>query len=334
MASRAIFKRGLHDLSRAGVVASISLLSVLATVGAAPAQRSYPDKPIRIVVPYAAGSPIDVVGRKFLDIASGRFKVPVIVDNRTGGSGVLGATEVSRASADGYTLLLTVSDPLIASTVLMKDVAYDPLKDFTFISKTTVGYPVLTINARLGVHTMGELVAAARSKPLSYGSFGPGSFPQIYMNALRKAGGPAIEEIAYRSPPQATQAMLQGEVALGFLNPGLALASIQRGEIVALATIGDRRSTSLPEIPTFAEAGFVEPVLQTPLWVGLLGPKGLPQPIVEKILTTVQESLFDPATVRFLDSIGNVPVRQTPAEFEKQFRAEYSNVIPLIKGSP
>jgi tripartite-type tricarboxylate transporter receptor subunit TctC len=311
----------------------LAFASIVAfTAGESAAQEpGYPRKPIRWVVPYAAGSPLDINIRKFADVTQRKLNGTIVVDNKGGAGGVIGTTEVAKAAPDGYTFLATVGDPLIASTAVVKAVPYDPLRDFTFITKFSNGYTPLTIGAELKIETMAQLIEAAKKQPLTlkYASIGPGSFPQLIMEELNRMAGIKIQEIAYRSPPQAMQALLTSEVDIYFASPAQAQEYVAQGKGRLLAA--QSKSALFPNVPTYAEAGYNSTILNTPLWVGLLGPARMPHDLVDLTLTALKNAYAEEEVKAFFATTRTQIVLNTPEEFEREFRAENGAVIPLIK---
>jgi len=309
-------------------IACILGVSVAANEGAAQ-EPGYPRKPIHWIVPNAAGSPLDINIRKIASVVSRKMNATIVIENRVGASGVIGANEVARAAPDGYTFLATTADPLIASTAL-KAAPYDPNRDFSFITKIIAGNTPLAVRSDLKIKTLPELIAAAKTRPLTYASFGPGSFPQLTMEELNRVAGIKIGEVAYRSPPQAIQALLQGEVDISSLSPAQALEYTAQGKVFLLAS--PARSPLFPDMPSFADAGFNTTILNTRLWVGLLGPAGLPPRIADTMLAAIRSAFEEEELKAFFRATGSGIVINTPTEFEREFRTEHDAVVPFIKG--
>lgn len=318
---------------RSQVSVLAAALACLLTTGASRSQtqEAYPSKPIRWIIPYSAGSPIDVNARKLAEVVSRKLNQSIVIDNRAGASGVIGASAVARAAPDGYTFLVTVADPLIASTVLIKSLTYDPLKDFTFITKLTAGFPTLAVNPKLNVTTLAQLIAAAKVKPLTYSSFGPGSFPQIFMEELNRATGVKITEVPFRSPPESLQALLRGDVDAAFIGVIEAVQFGAEKEVIAVAGIGPAGGSLLPGVPTFVDAGVNSQILSRPVWVGILGPANLPQEVIDTMLKAIQAGLAEEDVQAFFRVVRNKSIGNSPADFETEFRQEFAAVIPLIQ---
>ena len=292
---------------------------------------SYPNRPIHIIVPYSPGSPTDIYARKIADVARRNIGAPIVIENKPGATGTLGATQIVRSTPDGYSLMITTSEPLIAGPALLKAVPYDPMRDFRFITKLYVSTPVLVVNASNGIRTLGQLIEQAKSRSITYGSFGPGSFHQISIEEFARQAGIVLREIPYRSPAQAAIAVLSNEVSLGYASQTQIVEQIKDGTIIPLAVVGSRRLPLLPEVPTFPEAGFNARTLQGAFWTGLVGPAGIPEHVVEKILGAFHGALRDPEIQRFFAQVGNPLVGNSPEQFDREIREEYARVVPLIR---
>jgi tripartite-type tricarboxylate transporter receptor subunit TctC len=292
----------------------------------------FPQKPVHVVIPYSPGSPSDITTRKVIDVAQKKLGVPIIPDNKPGASGTLGATQVARAAADGYTLLAAPGEALIAGAVLNETAPFDPVQDFSFITQLYAATPFLIANSARKIGTLRQLIDRAKTEEITFGSFGPGSFHQVTISEFMKRAGISLKEVTYRSPIQAMQALLSNEVALGYTSGVQAAELIKQGKINVLAVIGPERRPIFPDIPTFLEAGFDAPVLRTPLWVGIMGQKALPSSIVARLHDAFAEALRHPEITEFLLRIDNVPLGNTPEDFESKFRAEYTSMVPILKG--
>ena len=291
----------------------------------------YPSRPIHIIIPYSAGSPTDTYTRKIADVAQGHLGAPIVIENKPGASGVLGAAQLARSAPDGYSLMVTTSDPLIAGTVMIKSVPYNSMKDFRFVTKLYVSTPVFVINASTGISTLDALIRHAKLRPTTYGSFGPGSFHQLSIEEFARLAGIKLSEIPYRSPAQAALAVLSNEVSLGYIPAIQVLDYIREAKITALSVIGTRRLKLIPEVPTFSELGFNAYILRNAFWTGVVGPAGIPEDAVAKILDGFHRAMSDPEIKRFFAQVGNEIIANSPDEFDREIREEYGHVLPLIK---
>ncbi len=316
------------------ITASSSLsLGLVASRQLAWAQGVYPSKPIRIVVPSPAGSPVDAVARKLGEHIGKSLGGTVVIDNKPGALGTIGAAEVARAPADGHTFLFSTSSPLVEAAAMLKAMPYDPRTGFSFISKVANSAPALVANMNVKANSLSELVAEMKAKGTSptYGSWGPGTIPMQIMESASRQSGVKFREVPYKGSPPALQDMLAGAVDMTFMAPYAAVPMIAGGKLKALALVSDKRSSLLPNVQTFTEAGFSSFVFTNEVWVGLVGPAGLPSVVHLKIADAVRAAVQGPELKNFLLGIGFTPVGNTPAEFEKEHRAEFAAIPPLLR---
>jgi tripartite-type tricarboxylate transporter receptor subunit TctC len=316
------------------VIRTVALAMALALSSSAPwAQPPYPARPIRLVSPFPVGSPFDAVSRKYAEALASRLKTSVIVDSKPGANGALAATEVGRASPDGYTLLITVSDPLIATPATSK-VSYDPARDFVPISKIATNAPILLASSKCKGR-LDELVADSRIDPNSpctfYGSFGEGSFPKLVLEAVNRQANAAFRDVAYRGAAPALQDLLGGQIGLAFASASQAVSLAADGRIKPVAIMGAARSPLLASVPTFAEAGYDNFAAQRLSWVGLLGPAKLVPDIVSRLETATRAVVSDPSVSKWLKSQDYEPIGGTSDQFHREIKAEQSAVIDFIR---
>jgi len=275
----------------------------------------YPSHPIRLIVPFAAGGAADTVARiigKRLGDALGQT---VVVEDRGGGGGLIGTELVKNSDADGYTLLLGQSGPISINPGIYPKLPYDPEKDFVPITMTT-SYPyVLVVNPSLGVKTVAELVALARSKPgqLNYGTTGLGSSNHLVTELFDNKAGITMTHIPYRGTSLAVADLIAGQVQVVFADPVSALAQVRAGTLVALAVTSKERSPVAPDLPTIAESGY--PGFNAIAWHGILAPAGTPPAIVDRIYAIIGKALQDPATIKLIEQQAIQIVGSTPQAF-------------------
>ena len=316
----------IRILTAAGVALAIS-------AGALAQSATYPTKPIRWVVPYPAGSPVDVSARRFGESFAARLGQSIIVENKPGAYGSIGAADVARAAPDGYTMMMTIQDPLIAAAATVKGLPYDPVRDFKRISILTVSAAVVVINAKHGVASPRELIELAKKSdpPLAYGSWGPGSTPALVMESIAKAAGVTFREIQYRGSPPAMQDMLGGQIAFTLTAPNVAAPLVTAGKIKAVGVLGTKRVPALPTTETFVEAGYDNYMTRYLIWIALVGPAGLPEPIIDRTLSVARAALAEPGIKSYLAESGYEVLVNTPDEFEKMFQTEYALIPKMIR---
>ncbi|MDF2119049.1 tripartite tricarboxylate transporter substrate binding protein [Roseiarcaceae bacterium H3SJ34-1] len=295
------------------------------------AQDAYPTRPIVWVVPYAAGAPADIAFRKIAEGMTAPLGATIVVQNRPGAAATIGTTEVAKARPDGYTILATLNDPLVSLVALMDPLPYDPAKDFTFITKLTQSKAAMIAGPHIKARTLRELIDEAKAMPdgMAYGSFGVGSFPHIIMEALGRRTGAKFVNVNYRGSPQAIQELLSGQIGVTF-GAAAAMQYIKEGKIKLIAQLGDDRGL-LSDVPTFAESGFNDVLLTTPLWSGLVAPAGTPKAAVEKLVAAAKVSLERKDVQDFLVAIAFERVGNSPEEFAAQWRKEYDTIPAAIR---
>jgi len=306
---------------------------LLAWASPAQAQAGWPDKPIRWIIPYPAGGPLDAIGRKVADAVAAQIGQPIVIDNKTGAYGTLGAAEVVRSRADGYTFLLSSGDTFINAMALLKSPPYDARKDFTYLTQLAESGAVLMLRGDAAETTLAELVAHAKAHPgqVSFGSWGPGSYTHLLMEGLARRTGADFLHVPYRGAMPAIQDLLGKQLVLTFGPANVAVNFARQGNVKLLAVSGDRRSPLLPSVPTFEEAGYTDPVFRTRVWFGLAAPAGLPPAIADAMVKEVKLALAKPEVARFIADAGFSAVGNTPAEFRKSFDAEYPLTIRMIR---
>jgi tripartite-type tricarboxylate transporter receptor subunit TctC len=312
----------------------LALILGFASIATAARADDYPSHPIRLIVPFAAGGAADAVGRivgKRIGEALGQT---VVVENRTGGNGMIGAEVVSHAAPDGYTLLLGQSGPISINPGIYKKLAYDPEKDFAPISMTSAYPYVVVVNPSLGVKTLAELVALAKREPgkLNYGTTGVGSSNHLVTELFDERAGIKMTHIPYRGTSLAVADLLAGQLQVVFSDPVSALAHVNAGTLIALAVTSKDRSQVAPNVPTIAESGY--PGFDAVAWHGIMAPARTPQPIVARLNAEIVKALKDPDTIKLIQAQAIEPVGDSPeafASFIKQDIAKWKDVAAQAK---
>jgi tripartite-type tricarboxylate transporter receptor subunit TctC len=251
--------------------------------GRATGAGDWPAKTIRMIVPFPPGSSPDLVARMLSDQLGTALAQPVIVENRPGAGGNLGTALMARAAPDGYTIGLSIGGPLAVNKVLYSRLEYDPFKDLAPVTLVAASPNVLVVDPKLGVGSVKEFVALAKSQPgkLNYGSVGNGSASHLTMELLKTQAGIDIVHVPYPGSPQVNTAIVSGLIAAGFVVPATAMPLVQGARLKALAVTSSVRSVVLPELPTVAEAGF--PGFQSTAWLGMVAPAKTPKPVIDRI---------------------------------------------------
>jgi len=263
----------------AGLVSAASASAQPAAAGAS----DWPSRPIHMIVPFPAGSSPDLIARVLTEKLSQSLGQPVVVENRPGAGGNLGTGLVAKAAPDGYTIGLSIPGPLAVNTVLYKKMEYNPFKDLAPVSLVAASPNLLVVDPKLNVNSVKEFVALAKSQPgkLNYGSVGNGSASHLTMELFKEVAGMDVVHVPYPGSPQVNTAILNGQIAAGFVVPATAMPLVQAGRLKALAVTTSVRSIVLPEYPTLAEAGYPEVV--STAWQGIVVPARTPRPIVDRL---------------------------------------------------
>jgi tripartite-type tricarboxylate transporter receptor subunit TctC len=305
---------------------------LLAVIGGKPALGApdWPVRPVLTISPFTAGSANDVVARLVLDQVGQQVGQALVVENRSGGGGIVGVASVVRAEPDGYTLLLS-SASMSSAVVLHSVLPYDALRDLVPIAMMGVQPSVLVAAPGKGFKTVAELVGAAKAKPgqLNFASAGIGSASHIAGERFRLAAGLQVQHIPYRGPVEALTDLMTGRVDFYFLPIAAALPLIKQGKVVALAVSTPARTQSLPYVPTIAEAGY--PDAEYLFWGGISAPFKTPRAIVEKLNHEVNKALAVPAVEEKLQNLGVQPKPMTPDQFAKFFADDVATTVKLGK---
>jgi len=299
-------------------------------VGISSAAQDYPNRPIRIIVPFSPGGAVDGPTRAVAQELSKRLKQQVIIDNKPGAGATIGTELVAKAAPDGYTLLLASQTNAIAASLYTK-LSFHPIDDFVGISLLGREPGVLVVHPSLPVKSVAELVAYAKERPgqVNYASSGNGSGQHLFMALFASMAGVQLTHVPYRGSGQATTDLLGGTVPMAMPGTAGMVGHIKAGKLRPLATSGVERSTQLPDVPTLAESGLAGYAAY--VWMGLLAPKGTPAPIIERLHRELKASLAAPEVKGFFNEAGVEIVGSTPAEFDAYFREERDRWARTVK---
>ena len=305
-----------------------AMLVATAVFSAAAAAQSYPTRPVRMVVPFAAGGAVDTVARALGQKLGESWKQPVIVDNRPGAGGNIAADSVAKASGDGYTLLITTQGFAISPS-LYKKLPFDAVRDFAPVTQLTSSYLVLVCTPQLPSQSIRDLIALAKSKPgtINYGSTGTGAPPHLLGEVLKSAAGIDMLHVPYKGDAPLTQALLAGEVQVAFMPLAGVLPHIKSGRLRALGVSGKQRSTEMPDVPTFAEAGLP---FEFTGWLGIFAPAGVQRELATQLQHEISKAIVAPGLVERWPAWGYVPVGNTPDEFAARLAADMAMYAKVI----
>ena len=291
----------------------------------------YPVKPVRMIVPYAAGGPMDTVVRIVIPRLGERLGHPFIVDNRGGAGGTVGAELGAKAPADGYTLTAAGSANLTLAPSLYGKLQYDPMKDFAPVARLTSSSYLLVVHPSVQSRSLKDLVALAKAKPgqLNYASSGVGSMSHLSAELFKAMAGLDIVNVAYKGTAPAVTELVGGQVSMMFSDIGTVLPHVKAGKLIGLGTTGTKRSALAPAYPTVAEAGL--PGFEVAIWYGIVAPRGTPANIIARLNEEVGRALKLPDVRERLSGLGFETDSITPREFRSYIDSEFTRFGRVIR---
>jgi tripartite-type tricarboxylate transporter receptor subunit TctC len=309
-----------------------ALLAVGLMLGSAQA-LAYPDKPVRIIVPWPAGGGADYIGRTFGKELSDIWKQPVVVDNVGGAGSIVGAERAARAAPDGYTFMVTINGTITSNRFLYKTMPYDPDRSFMPISLLVQSGQLILVNNSLKANTLKEFVEYVRNKPggVSYASYGSGTQPHLLFELLKKRENIDMLHVPYKGLAPALTGVMSNEVQLTIVSPSSAAAALGSGRTKAIAIGSNTRAHVMPKIPTVAESGF--PYLNATIWFGMFAPAGTPQAVIDKVQKDIATVVKRPEFAKALEERGFDIVASTPAQFTKVIQEEVARTAEMAEAA-
>jgi tripartite-type tricarboxylate transporter receptor subunit TctC len=320
----------MNPLARPALIFCLVIVAAL-TVTPNASAADYPVRPIKLVVPYAAGGPTDVLGRLVADYLGRDLKQAVIVENKPGAQGAIGAEAVARAEPDGYTLFVAAGSIIVLNPMLYKKLSYDPVKDFRMLALVTDLPVVMEVHPSVPAKTVAEFVAYAKQNPgkLNFGSAGTGGTIHLAGEMFKQMAGIEMTHVPYKGAGPALTDLLSGNIQVMFDSMGTALPPVKAGLLRPLGVSSTQRSPDLPDVPTIAESGY--PDYAVSVWYGIVAPSKLPDEIAQKIIASLDRALNDDTFRASLERIGFPVFRPRSAaaiaEFIDADRARWSGVI-------
>lgn len=315
---------------RLEVMCILSMGISIAIAGSAIAQQTYPSKPIRMIVPFPPGGSTDPLARMVTQKLAERWGQPVLVENRAGANGIIGTDTVAKAAPDGYTFVV-VGSPHVVNPLLIATLPYDAMKDFEAVATLVSARHVLVLNPSVPANTLQEFIALAKSKPgqLNFSSSGSGNSNHLAGESFNMTTGVRLQHVPYKGAGPAITDLISGQVQLSFQVPISVISHIKSGKLKAIAISGETRSSVLPQVPTFSEAGV--PGFELAGWLGILAPAGTPKGIVEKMSAEIGKILVISDIKDKLDSQGMDVLVSTPEQFAALMKADTVRYAKIIK---
>lgn len=293
--------------------------------------QDWPAKPIRIIVPFAPGGVADNSARVLAEPLAQRLGQQVVVENRPGASGNIGSAAVAQSAPDGYTLLLGFDGTMVINPHVFPKIPFDTLKDFAPVTKLGDATLILVAHPSAGVRNLSELIRSAKSKPFSYGTSGTGGTPHLAAELLKQRTGIQLEHIPYKGGGQAITDVVGGQIPLVFTAIATAQQYVRSGRLVALGVPSAKRSSALPEVPTFAESGL--PGFDVSAWTGIFAPARTPRAVIEKLRNELAVVLKSDFVRERYATLGIEPVGNTPDEFTEQVKADLVRWEKVVKAA-
>jgi tripartite-type tricarboxylate transporter receptor subunit TctC len=306
-------------------IALLALSSGMAALSVAPGAhaQNYPTKPIRIIVPFAPGGSTDIIARLVGERMGSVLGQPVVIENKGGGGGAIGAAEAARAEPDGYVLSIATVSTMAVNPACNPKLSYDPLKDFQPVTNFANTANVVAVNPKFPAKDLKEFINELKANPgkYSYGTSGTCSVNHLAGEAFKVSTQTDMVHVPYRGSGPAVVDTVAGQVQVLFDNIPSSMPQIEVDRLRALAVAWPKRLDSLPNVPTYAELGF--PELNQPVWYGLLAPAGTPRDVVDTLRNAAVKALAEPSVVAALEKQGAAPSGNTPEEFAAEIKAQY-----------
>lgn len=321
-------------MQRRALMIALVNAALLGVGGGAWAQAAYPNKPVKLVVPFAPGGTTDIVARVLAEKIGGPLGQPLIVENKAGGGGSVGAAETAKAVPDGYALGMATVSTTAANPAINPKLSYNPLTDFTPIINVAATPNVIAVHPSFPARDYKGFLAEIKSHPgkYSFASSGTGGIGHLQMELFKNLSGTFITHIPYRGAGPALNDTVAGQVPMIFDNMPSALPFIKDGRLIAIVVAAPQRLAQLPNVPTFKEVGLE--AVNRMAYYGIYGPKGLPKEVVDKVSAAVHKTLEDPVVKKRIEETGSLVIGNSPAEFAAQIAAEfevYKKVVKLQK---
>ena len=293
--------------------------------------QDWPTKPLRLIVPFAPGGVTDNAARVIAEPLAVRLGQPVVTENRGGAGGNIGTAAVAQAEPDGYTLVLGYDGTLVINPHVYSKIPFDTLRDFAPVTKLGDATLILVANPNAGVRSLKDLIQAAKTKPFPYGTSGTGNTTHLVAELLKQKTGTKLEHVPYKGGGPALIDVVGGQIPLVFTAIASAQQYVHQGRLLALGVPSAKRSSALPDVPTFEESGIAP--FDVSSWVGILAPAKTPRPVVDRLHKELVAVLQSPFVKERYATLGIEPVGNTPAEFGEEMKADLARWAQVVKAA-
>ena len=323
-----------HSLNRRAWLCAAASALALGAGGVARAQ-AYPNKPIKMVVPFAAGGGTDVLARVIGEKLAAGLGQPVVIDNKPGAAGIIGTDAVAKAAPDGYTIVMSLSNALLTNQFLYEKLPYHPERDLTLVYQVAMGPLVLVVHPGVPVKTAPELLkyVAANKGKLAYGSYGLGAYPHLAGAHMSLTQDADMNHVAYKGEAPMVQDLIGGQIQMAYASALQAKPHIEAGKLKAIGVTGERRMSTLPNVPTLAEQGLKDEAYRLTGWLAVAAPAGTPKPIVQRLADEIRKATQQPDVQQKVAAMGFELKDSSPEAFAAAYKAERPVWERLIKQS-
>jgi tripartite-type tricarboxylate transporter receptor subunit TctC len=324
-----------HSLHRRAWLCAAASALALGAGSAAHAQAAYPNKPIKMVVPFAAGGGTDVLARVIGEKLSAGLGQPVVIDNKPGAAGIIGTDAVAKAAPDGYTIVMSLSNALLTNQFLYEKLPYHPERDLTLVYQVAMGPLVLVVHPSVPAKTAPELLkyVAANKGKVAYGSYGLGAYPHLAGAHMSLTQDADMNHVAYKGEAPMVQDLIGGQIQMAYASALQAKPHIEAGKLKAIGVTGERRMSTLPNVPTLAEQGLKDEAYRLTGWLAVAAPAGTPKPIVQRLADEIRKATQQPDVQQKVATMGFELKDSSPEAFAAAYKAERPVWERLIKQS-
>lgn len=325
----------MNNKSRRQVVATAAVALMAMCAGTQAQAQAYPNKPIKLIVPYAPGGATDIIARTLGEKLADRLGQPVLVDNRAGAGGVTGTDAAAKSAPDGYTFLVTLGTTVLINQFLYEKLPYNPGRDFSLVSQLALAPVTLLVNPNSGINSASDLKAHIQKNPskLSYGSWGMGSYAHLAGAYLSQSMSADMTHAPYKGEAPMLQDLVGGQIDFAFASAQTAKPYIDGGKLRSIAVTGEQRMSVLPNVPTMREQGFRDDIFRVTGWVAMAAPAKIPNDVLQRVAAEVRAIVALPETQDRINKMGFIPVGNTPEQFAAVYKSEFPVWERVVKMS-